>query len=64
MKIKSIKNLRSHYKTVVRKRTDPNTNTDFVGVYHDKGDIRINGLFELFHGDKKKIGRASCRERV
>jgi hypothetical protein len=53
MKIKSIKNLRSHYKTVVRKRTDPNTNTDFVGVYHDKGDIRINGLFELFHGDKK-----------
>jgi hypothetical protein len=56
MKIKSIKNLRWHYKTVVRKRRDPNTNTDFVGVYHDEGDKRINGLFELFHGDKK-IGK-------
>ena len=53
MKIKSIKNLRWHYKTAVRKRNDPNTNTDFVGVYHDEGNKRINGLFELFHGDKK-----------
>lgn len=53
MKIKSIKNLRWHYKTVIRKRRDPNTNTDFVGVYHDEGEKRINGLFELFHGDKK-----------
>lgn len=53
MKIKSIKNLRWHYKTAVRKRNDPNTNTDFVGVYHDEGNMRINGLFELFHGDKK-----------
>lgn len=53
MKIKSIKNLRWHYKTVIRKRRDPNTNTDFVGVYYDEGEKRINGLFELFHGDKK-----------
>jgi len=56
MKIKSIKNLRWHYKAIVKKRDDGKlsyTNPDFVGVYHDEGAKRINGLFELFHGDKK-----------
>lgn len=53
MKIKSIKNFRWHYKTQVRKRNDRNTNTNFVGVYHDEGNKRTNGYFELTHGDKK-----------
>ena len=53
MKIKSIKNFRWHYKTQVRRRNDRNTNTNFVGVYHDVGDKRTNGYFELTHGDKK-----------
>lgn len=53
MKIKSIKNFRWHYKTQVRKRNDRNTNTNFVGVYHDVGEKRTNGYFELTHGDKK-----------
>ncbi len=56
MKIKSLKNLRWHYKTEVKKRADSRdsyTDPNFVGVYHDENGQRINGLFELFHGDKK-----------
>ncbi len=53
MKIKSIENFREHYKTQVRKRNDRNTDTKFVGVYHDEGNKRTNGYFELTHGDKQ-----------
>lgn len=59
MKIKSIKNLRWHYKVRVKKRDDgimSFTNPNFVGEYiESENGKRTNGYFELTHSDKKIV---------
>lgn len=57
MKIKSINNLRWHYKTIVRQKKGYEYDSNFVGTYHKDGTKTINGFFELFHGDKPNIAR-------
>jgi len=57
MKIKSIKNLRWHYKNIVRQKKGSEYDSNFVGTYHNEGEKTINGFFELFHGDKPNIAR-------
>ena len=57
MKIKSINNLRWHYKTIVRQKKGYEYDSNFVGTYHKDGAKTINGFFELFHGDKPNIAR-------
>ncbi len=57
MKIKSINNLRGHYKTIVRQKKGYEYDSNFVGTYHKDGTKTINGFFELFHGDKPNIAR-------
>lgn len=59
MKIKSIKNLRWHYKVKVKKRDDGKmsyTDPDFVGEYvENEYGKRTNGYFELTHSDKRIV---------
>lgn len=57
MKIKSINNLRWHYKTVIRGRKGYDTDSNFVGTYYNRNGKRINGFFELYHGDKPNIAQ-------
>ena len=57
MKIKSINNLRWHYKTIVRGKKGLEYDSNFVGTYHRDGQKTINGFFELYHGDKPNISR-------
>ena len=57
MKIKSIKNFRWWYKSIVKERkTDYNTNENFIGTYfRSNGQATKKGFFEMFHGDKPDI---------
>lgn len=57
MKIKSAKSFRTWFKTEHKKKKidDPTYDEDFIGTYYDKGNDRINGFYELFHGDKPNI---------
>jgi hypothetical protein len=57
MKIKSAKSFRTWYKTEYKKKKKEDTSYDehFIGTYYDIGEERINGFYELFHGDKPNI---------
>lgn len=58
MKIKSAKSFRIWFKTEHKKKkiNDPSYDENFIGTYYDteNGD-RINGFYELYHGDKPNI---------
>ncbi|MBS1763971.1 MAG: hypothetical protein JSS90_03265 [Bacteroidetes bacterium] len=58
MKIKSAKSFRFWFKTEHKKKkpNDTSYNENFIGTYYDEdGGGRINGFYELFHGDKPNI---------
>jgi hypothetical protein len=57
MKIKSARSFRQWYKTEYKKKKKEDSSYDenFIGTYYDIGEERINGFYELFHGDKPNI---------
>src|SRR5689334_13723801 len=55
MKIQNCNLLRLYYQTDIRRKKGEDYDCNFIGTYYNHKDYRINGFFELYHGDKPNI---------